>query len=136
MTEKKRTKSCDRCGLEFTYERSTAKYCSDTCRRYVNLKAQRKKDKRNASRRTLRALRRRWNALEGRRASREWERYDLMCDLEGGDSFAQEKLDQIERDLARFRPYWDRDERTLRREAEKNGFKWEQITQETGKREA
>jgi hypothetical protein len=127
MPEKK-TKDCARCGLEFTFERSTAKYCSENCRRYVNITKQRKRIKRNTDRRILRDLQRRWDDLEGRRAQHDCKRYDLMVDAESGCSFARERLEQLERTLQNLKPYWDRDERTLRKDAEKLGVEWGRVT--------
>ena len=126
----KTTKDCARCGLEFTFERSTAKYCSDSCRRYVNITKQRKRNKRNTDRRILRDLKRRWDDLEGRRARYNCKRYDLMDDAEGGGSFAKDQLKQHEGTLKKLKPYWDRDEQTLRKDAEKMGVDWGRITGE------
>jgi hypothetical protein len=128
MPEKK-IKDCARCGLEFTFERSTAKYCSDSCRRYVNITKQRKRIKRNTDRRILRNLQRRWRNLEGRRARYSYKRYDLMDDAEGcgGGSFAKDQLKQHEGTLKKLKPHWDRDEQTIRKDAEKLGVDWDRV---------
>ena len=126
MPEKK-IKDCARCGLEFTFERSTAKYCSDSCRRYVNIKAQRKRIKRNTDRRILRDLQRRWRNLEEHRGQFDCDRYDLMVDQQGGCSLAQDKIDQIDREVEAHKPYWERDERTIRKDAEELGVDWDRV---------
>lgn len=126
-----KTKDCARCGLEFTFERSTAKYCSDSCRRYVNITAQRneqrKKQKNAEERRTLRNLQKRYRDLLERQDSFERRLYDLMCDEQEGDHFAAERIERVEKDRDRMRPYWERDERMIRADAEKAGVKWERV---------
>lgn len=124
-----RIKACARCGSEFTYQRSTAKYCSDSCRRYSNLTAQRKRQKRNADRRIMRDIQRRWKNLEDRRERYSDERQELMYDAQGGCSFSADRLERLEQDIERVRHYWDRDERMLRKDAEKNGIAWSKIVQ-------
>jgi len=76
------------------------------------------------------ADKRRWDDLEGRRARYNCKRYDLMDDAEGGGSFAKDQLKQHEGTLKKLKPYWDRDEQTLRKDAEKMGVDWGRITGE------
>ncbi|WP_113913632.1 hypothetical protein [Roseovarius dicentrarchi] len=125
----RKTKQCLWCGSEFTYERSTKKHCSENCRRAFNIKAQRKREKENERRRTREALRRRWVNLEERRADLPSQMQDALADeYEGyGNMVGEKKSDQIGRKIEEARPLWDRDERMIRRDAEKAGIPWEQV---------
>jgi endogenous inhibitor of DNA gyrase (YacG/DUF329 family) len=129
MTTQK-TKKCARCGLEFTFERSTKKFCGETCRRAYNIKAQRKREKRNTERCILRDLKNRWRSLQNRIRIIDDERFEVMYDAEGGCSFSAEKLEQLDRTREAMKPYWDRDERMIRADAEKVGIEWSKITGE------
>lgn len=126
-----KTKDCARCGTDFIFERSTAKYCSDSCRRFVNITAQRseqrKKQKKAEERRTLRDLQKRHRDLLEHQDSFERRLCDLMCDEQEGHPFAAEWIERVKKDRDRMRPYWERDERMIRADAEKAGIKWERV---------
>jgi hypothetical protein len=124
-----KTKQCLWCGSEFTYERSTKKHCSENCRRAFNIKAQRKREKDNERRRAREALRRRWVNLEERRADLPNQMQDALADEYEGyrNVVGEKKSDQIGRKIEEARPLWDRDERMIRRDADKAGIPWEQV---------
>lgn len=52
----------------------------------------------------------------------------VVNEYEGhGTVIGEKKSDQIGRKIDEARPIWDRDERKLRRDAEKAGIPWEQV---------